>query len=209
MAEWQSITLVRYSEKQEPRNIRRLHIILNPAPAVVNIQCTPQAAAPRQPMLHPMSDQSPITQQPLAPGAILRCHPLGRMHRKSTPVPPPLHYPNRLAAKQPAPLKQPQHPLPHCRLHPLHTCFIHPRPAKHQLLPPLRHHPVQYAQMQMHVCVQRRAKAVHKQHPPRCGLPPPCLCSLPQSRAALRSSQSSPPGSSSLHQELLSICRQF
>ncbi len=58
------------------------------------------------------------------------------MHRKSAPVPPPLHYPNRLAAQQPAPLKQPQHPLPHCRLHPLHTSFIHLSPAKRQPLPP-------------------------------------------------------------------------
>ena len=80
------------------------------------------------------------------------------MHRKTATVRPPLHYPNRLAAQQPAPLKQPQHPLPHCCLHPLHTCFIHLRPAKRQPLPPLRHHPVQHAQMQMHVCVQRRAK---------------------------------------------------
>ena len=87
------------------------------------------------------------------------------MHRKTATVPTPLHYPNRLAAQQPAPLKQPQHPLPHCCLHPLHTCFIHLRPAKRQPLPPLRHHPVQHAQMQMHVCVQRRAKTVHKQHP--------------------------------------------
>ncbi len=39
------------------------------------------------------------------------------------------------------------------------------RSTKQQPLPPLRYHPVQYAQMQMHVCVQRRAKAVHKQHP--------------------------------------------
>ena len=35
--------------------------------------------------------------------------------------------------------------------------------------------------------------------PPRRGLPPPCLCSLPLSRAALRSSRSPPPASSSLH----------
>ncbi len=55
--------------------------------------------------------------------------------------------------------------MPRCRLHPLHTCFIHLSPAKHQPLPPLRHHPVQHAQMQMHLCVQRRAKAVHKQYP--------------------------------------------
>ena len=34
-----------------------------------------------------------------------------------------------------------------------------------QPLPPLRHHPVQHAQMQIFVGVQRRAKAVHKQHP--------------------------------------------
>ena len=53
-------------------------------------------------------------------------------------MPPLLHYPYRLPAQQPAPLKQPQHPLPHCRLHPLHTCFIHRSPAKHQPLPPLR-----------------------------------------------------------------------
>ena len=36
--------------------------------------------------------------------------------------------------------------------------------------------------------------------PCRCGLPPPCLCSLPLSRAALRASRSPPPASSSLHQ---------
>ena len=35
--------------------------------------------------------------------------------------------------------------------------------------------------------------------PPRCGLPPPCLCSLPLSRAALRSSRSPPPASRCLH----------
>ena len=58
------------------------------------------------------------------------------MHRKTATVPPPLHYPNRLAAQQPAPLKQPQHPLPHCCLHWLHTCFIHLSPAKRQPLPP-------------------------------------------------------------------------
>ena len=46
----------------------------------------------------------------------------------------PLHYPYRLPAQQPTPLKQPQHPLPHCRLHLYHTCFIHPRPARHQPL---------------------------------------------------------------------------
>ena len=29
---------------------------------------------------NPPFDQTPITQRPLAPGAILRCHPLARMH---------------------------------------------------------------------------------------------------------------------------------
>ena len=44
-------------------------------------------------------------------------------------------------------------------MHLLHTSFIHLRPKKSQ---PLRHHPIPYAQMQMHVCAQRRAKAVRK-----------------------------------------------
>ena len=48
---------------------------------------------------------------------------------KIRPCAPPLHYPNRLTAQQPEPLKQPQHPPPHCRLHLDHTCFICPRPA--------------------------------------------------------------------------------
>ena len=40
-------------------------------------------------------------------------------------------------------------------------------PSTHarQPLPPLRHHPVQHAQVQMHVRIQGRAKTVHKQHP--------------------------------------------
>ncbi len=53
-------------------------------------------------------------------------------------------------------------------------------------LPVLAHHPVQYAQMQMHHCVQSRTKAVHKPpptaslplldtHTPTCAPPsPPC-----------------------------------
>ncbi len=46
---------------------------------------TPTHAALRVPLLqrritNPLSDQPSITQQPLAPGAILRCHPLTRMH---------------------------------------------------------------------------------------------------------------------------------
>ncbi len=44
-------------------------------------------------------------------------------------------------------------------MHPLHTSFIHLRPTKSQ---PLRHHPIQYAQMQKQVCAQRSAKAVRK-----------------------------------------------
>ena len=46
-------------------------------------------------------------------------------------------------------------------MHPLHTSFIHLRPTKNQRLPPRRDHTIQYVQMQMHVCIQRRAKAVH------------------------------------------------
>ena len=57
-------------------------------------------------------------------------------------------------------------PLPHCCLHPLHTCFIHLSPAKHQPLPPLRHHPVQHAQMQMHVCFQLAPKRCTNNTPP-------------------------------------------
>ena len=51
MAEWQSITFVRYSEKLAPLNTRSLHIVFNPASAVLNIQCAPQAAVPRLPKL--------------------------------------------------------------------------------------------------------------------------------------------------------------
>ena len=45
---------------------------------------TPAQAAPRVPFLqrritNPPSDQNSISQQPIAPGAILRCHPLARM----------------------------------------------------------------------------------------------------------------------------------
>ena len=64
---------------------------------------------------------------------------------------PPLHFHHRLATQYPAPLKQPQHPLPHCRLHPLRTSFIHLRPTKHQPRPPLRHHHIQHAQVHMHM----------------------------------------------------------
>lgn len=56
----------------------------------------------------------------------------------------------------------------HCRLHPLHTCFIHPRPALPAPAAPAPP-PVHYAQMQMHVCVERCAKAVDKQHPAAAG----------------------------------------
>ena len=46
---------------------------------------TPTHGPPRVPFLQrritgPISDQTSITQQPLAPGTILRCHPLTRMH---------------------------------------------------------------------------------------------------------------------------------
>ncbi len=47
MAEWQSITFVRYSEKLEPRNTRKLHIVFNPASAVLNIRCALPAVGPR------------------------------------------------------------------------------------------------------------------------------------------------------------------
>ena len=52
--------------------------------------------------------------------------------------------------------------------------------------------------MQMHVGVQRRAKAVHKQHPAAAA----CrrrACARSRCRAALRASRSPPPASSSLH----------
>ena len=42
--------------------------------------------------------------------------------------------------------------LPYKRLHLLHTSFINLRPTKSQSLPPRHHHPIQYAQMQMHMC---------------------------------------------------------
>ena len=61
-----------------------------------------------------------------------------------------------------------------------------------------RHHPIRHAQMQMHVCIQHRAKA--QIAPRRCALLAPCLCSLPLWRAALRSSRSPPPSSDSLNQ---------
>ncbi len=47
MAEWQSITLVRYSEKLEPRNTPKLRIVFNPALAGLNIQSALPAATPR------------------------------------------------------------------------------------------------------------------------------------------------------------------
>ena len=67
---------------------------------------------------------------------------------------PPLHFRHRLATQYPAPLKQLQHPR--------RTSFIYLRPAKLQLLPPLRHHPIQHAQVQMHMRIQRRPEAVYK-----------------------------------------------
>ena len=74
-----------------------------------------------------------------------------------------LHYRHRLPAHQTAPHKQPQHPLPHCCLHALHTSRIHLRSVKRQPLPPRRNHTIQHPQVQMHVRVQSRANAMHKQ----------------------------------------------
>ncbi len=56
MAEWQSITFVRYSEKLEPHNTRSLHIVFNPASAALNIQCALPASAPRLPTLRALVD---------------------------------------------------------------------------------------------------------------------------------------------------------
>ncbi len=47
MAEWQSITFVRYSEKLEPRDTRNLHNVINPSSAAPNIEGALPAVTPR------------------------------------------------------------------------------------------------------------------------------------------------------------------
>ena len=94
---------------------------------------------------------------------------ISRYHSTCTPPPQAAASPRRnLSAPLPTATRvRSLHQLPHCRLHAKPASSIHLRRAKRQQLPPRRNHTSQIDQVQMHVRIQGRAKAVHKQNTAR------------------------------------------
>ena len=85
-AEGRSITFVRYFEKLEPRNTRKLHIVFNPASAVLDIQCTLPAAAPRLLTLRRVCHSSAKNHQPPLRSGRRRTYTAARLNLQLLPA---------------------------------------------------------------------------------------------------------------------------